>query len=262
MVEAVVLDETSIDEVTALYAQHAPYGLRSPRNRQWICDRLGTDLFFFGIRAEEELIAAAWAAKKRDLIYFVAENDCLVLKNDGVYVDSGGWFIRPDHQGKGLLQLLTATILTFWFDRIHWGKAPALWGRMMGQKGEEGDPLFWKRVGERITGLPYRELMELPFGAMEEMIWECWPKEPLPFRNIHAEVLTQALGVSFEPLIEPKIRLIQWGFVEITDRYVPTSLNHFMCATEESFRARISDPERFFKEALTRARAKFGGPQL
>lgn len=248
MVRAMLLDEAAIDEAITFYTAHVHYGLRYPQNPRWIREHLGADLFLLGIRVNEELISVAWIAKKKDFVYFTLEKDHLIIKNDGAYADSGGWCIRPDYQGRGLFQLLTATVNIFWFRRINKGGAPPLWGRMMGQKDVDGNPLFWNRVGEKVTGLPYRELLELPFGTMEEVIFRHWPKEPMPFREIPQEILEQTLGKTFAPLIEPLNRFIRWGFVELVDRYVPTSLNRFQRTNQDSIR----DPEKFFEEALSK----------
>lgn len=255
-IEAVLLDDAAVDEAIALYAAHAHYGLRYPRNSQWVRDRLGKDFFFFGLRIGGDLIAVAWAARNDDFIYFVIENDQLILRNDGAYADSGGWLIRPDYHGKGLLPLLTVTILTFWFDRIHGCGAPTLWGRMMGRKDEDGDPLFWKRIGEKLTGFSYHEFLELPFGAMEKIIWEHWPRTPIYLKDLPKDVLNEALGSSFGPLVKPKETLLRWGLREITDRYVPTSLNHFVCATTDSFYRCVPNPEEFLVKMIAENRSR------
>lgn len=253
MVEALLLGKGDIDEVIRLYSNHAPHDLRSPKNPLWMKDHIGIDLFIFGVRHKGELIAVAWVAEKKDFVYFTISNDHITLKNDGNHFDSGGWFIHPDYQGKGLLRILTATVFTSWFNRMHITNPPNIWGRMMGQKSEEGNPLFWKEIGEKLTRISYRSLLEFPFGVMEKMIWSHWPKEPVPLAEIPAAILERTLGVSFDPLVEPKNRLISCGFTEVTDRYVPTSLNHFLCATKESFLDCVGDSERFFKDALSRA---------
>jgi len=248
-VRAMLLDDAEIDEVMAFYAAHAHYGLRYPHDPQWVKAHIGVDFFLFGIKARDELIAVAWIAKKRDFVYFVLKNDCLILENNGAFADSGGWCVRPDYQGKGLFQLLTATVISsFWFTWIHRGRAPLLWGRMMGSKDDDGNPLFWNRVGEAVTGLSYRALLELPFGSMEGAIFAHWPREPIPVAEIPREIVAQTLGKSLGRLVEPKNRFVQWGLTEVSDRLVPTSLNYFVCATENSIR----DPAQFFREAFSR----------
>ncbi|MBI2097069.1 MAG: hypothetical protein HYT40_02895 [Candidatus Sungbacteria bacterium] len=254
MVQAILLNDATVNEVTDFYEAHAHYGLRYPRDPQWIHEHLGTDFFLFGLRVKDELIAVAWAVNKKDFVYFVLENDSLIIKDEGHYADSGGWCIRPDYQGKKLFQLLTATVLAFWFNRIHKGDAPRLWGRMIGQKDDDGNPLFWNRIGERITGLSYHELLKLPFDTMEGTIFARWPKDPLPLTEIPKEILHQTLGKSLGRLVVPKDRFIQWGLIEVTDRYVPTSLNHFVCATKEG----IPDAEGFLQKALANARETLG----
>ncbi|MBI4114268.1 MAG: hypothetical protein HY445_00305 [Candidatus Niyogibacteria bacterium] len=254
MVEALLLGEDDIDDVIRLYSNYAPHDLRSPKDPLWIRSHIGIDLFIFGVRHKGELIAVAWVAEKKDFVYFTISNDHLILKNDGNHFDSGGFFIRPDYQGRGLLRILTAAIFTPWFARMHITNPPDIWGRMMGHKSEKGNPLFWKEVGEKLTRISYHSLLEPPFGVMEKMIWDHWPRDPIPLVEIPAAILEQTLGVSFGPLIESKNRLISWGFTEVMNRYVPTSLNHFMCATKENFLGCVGDPERFFEDALSQAK--------
>jgi len=254
-VQAVLTDDTEIGDALAFYEMHAHYGLRFPRDPRWIRSNLGVDFFLFGIRINGELIAVAWIANKKDFVYFSIENDCLVLKNNGAWVDSGGWCIRPDYRGKGLFHLLTATVTSFWFTWINRGDARPLWGRMMGAKDADNNPLFWNRVGAEITGLPYRELIRLPFGAMEEAIFACWPRVPMSLNDIPEEVVKQALGKSLDVLVGPKNGFVRWGLTEVTDRYVPTSLNHFVCATRDS----IGNPAKFFRDAFSDAVKKVNG---
>lgn len=248
MVEAVLLNSTEVDEVMAFYLKYAREEILYPKDLKWMKDHLGIDFFLMGIRIEKELVAVAWAAKLKDFVYFVVENDNLLIKNDGNYAYSGGWCVQPDDRGLGLFKLLAATINLFWFTEISKNETSALWGRMVGQKDTDGNPLFWNKVGEKITGLSYRNLLELPFGTMEEMIFAHWPKESLSFKDFPQNILEQTLGKTYEPLVGPLNAFIKWGLVEITDRYVPTSLNRFHRTTKDS----IPDSQKFFDQALSK----------
>ncbi len=248
MVKAGLLGSDAVDEVATFYLTHAQGNLLYPRNPQWTRDHLGTDFFLVGVRIKGELSAVGWMARLKDFVYFVVEDENLLIRNDGSYAYSGGWCIRPNDRSRGLFQLLAATINLFWFTKVSKDETPTLWGRMVGQKDVDGNPLFWNRVGERVTGLSYRELLGLPFGTMEEAIFTHWPKEPIPFKDIPRDILEQTLGKTFGPLVGPLNAFISWGFVEITDRYVPTSLNCFHRTTKDS----IPDPEKFFDQALSK----------
>lgn len=250
MVEALLLDGTAVDDVMTLYTTRAYHGLLYPRDPRWMKDHLGADFFLVGIKIGGKLAAVAWIARLGDFVYFAVEDESLVIKNDGAYVYSGGWCVRPDTRGRGLLRLLAAAVNLFWFTEISRDEGAPVWGRMVGQKDADGNPLFWNRFGENITGLSYRELLELPFGAMEGVIFERWPKRPLPLKEIPREILEPTLGKTWEPLIVPLEQFLKWGLVEITERYVPTSLNRFHRTTRDS----IPDPHEFFDQALSRTR--------
>lgn len=252
MVEAMLLNNTDIDEVTAFYLTHAREEILYPRNPKWMKDHLGTDFFLVGVKIKGELAAVGWIARLKDFVYFTVENDNLLIKNDGSYAYSGGWCVQPDDRGLGLFKLLAATINLFWFTKIK--ETSVLWGRMVGQKDTDGNPLFWNKVGEKATGLSYKDLLELPFGTMEKTIYARWPKEPIPFQNIPQDIIEQTLGKTYEPLVGPLNAFIKWGLVEITDRYVATSLNCFHRTTKDS----IPDPQKFFDQALLRTTNSLG----
>ena len=254
MIQIVFPGREDVDDVIAFYATHAPYGLLYPRDPQWIKGHVGTNFSLIGIRVRGELATVAWIARLKDFVYFAIENECLVLKNDGAYVYSGGWCIRADYQGKGLFQLLTAAVNSFWFTHANRSDAPTLWGRMVGRKDIDGNPLFWNRVGERITGISYGELLALPFGSMEGVIFERWPKAPVALQDVPPDILEETLGKTFDPLVGPLNRFVEWGFVEVTDQYVPTSLNRFQRTTKDSIR----DPDKFLADALSNALRKLG----
>ena len=255
MVETVLFNNSAVDEVMAFYLTHGRDDILYPRDAKWIEDHLGTDFFLMGIRIKEELVAVAWAANLRDFVYFTVENETLLIHNDGHYAYSGGWCIRPDQRNKGLFQLLTATVNLFWFTIINKDKDVVLWGRMVGRKDADGKPLFWNRIGERVTGLSYRELLELPFGTMEEVIFTHWPKEPAPLKNIPRDIFEQALGKTYEPLVGPLNQFLKWGWIALTDRYVPTSLNRFFWAAKSN----IADPQGFYNRALFKVIDEFSG---
>lgn len=252
MVEAVLLSNTEVDEVMAFYLKYAREEILYPKDPKWMKDHLGTDFFLAGIRISGELSAVGWMAKLKDFVYFVVENDNLLIKNDGSYAYSGGWCVQPDDRGLGLFKLFAATINLFWFTEISKNETSALWGRMVGQKDADGNPLFWNKVGEKVTGLSYKDLLQLPFGTMEATIYASWPKEPMPFKDIYRDIIEQTLGKTFEPLIGPLNAFIKWGLVEVTDRYAPTSLNCFHRTTKDS----IPDPQKFFDEALAKTLSK------
>lgn len=248
MVKAVLLAVDDIDEVMAFYLMHARDEILYPKYSKWIVDHLGKDFFLIGIKIKGELVAVGWIALLKDFVYFVIENDNLLIKNDGGYAYSGGWCVKPDDRGLGLFKLIAATINLFWFTRINDNETSVLWGRMVGKKDNDGNPLFWNRVGKMITGLSYQNLLELPFGTMDKKIFEKWPKEPIPLGLIPYNIIEQALGKTFEPLVGPLNAFIKWGLVEITNHYVPTSLNYFHRTTKDN----IPDPRKFFDEALSK----------
>ena len=248
--QALLLDNTAVDEVMKFYKTNAEDEVLYPRNPDWIKEHLGDDFFLTGILTGEgeELIAVAWMAKLKNFVYFTVENEKLFIRNDGSYAYSGGWYIRPDCRGMGMFKLLAATVNLFWFTKINKNESVPLWGRMVGQKDADGSPLFWNRVGERVTGLPYHELLALPFGTMEQVIFDSWPKDPIPLTCIPQDILRQTLGKTHESLTGPLNQFIRWGCIEVTDRFVPTSLNRFHVTTKNS----ISDPEKFFYQALSK----------
>lgn len=247
-----LLNNTDIDEVMAFYLTHAREKILYPRDSKWMKDQLGTNFFLMGIKLKKELVAVGWVARLKDFVYFVVENDNLLIRNDGSYAYSGGWCVQPDDRGLGLFKLLAATINLFWFTEISKNETSVLWGRMVGQKDVDGNPLFWNKIGEKVTGLSYKNLLELPFGTMEATIYANWPKEPMPFKNIFKDTIEQTLGKTYEPLVGPLNAFIKWGLVEITDRYVATSLNFFHRTNKDS----IPDPQKFFKEALSKTQSK------
>lgn len=253
MIKTILLDRDEIAEVTAFYLTHARDGILYPRDPKWMKDHLGTDFFLIGIRIKEELVAVAWAAILKDFVYFTVESEALVIHNDGPYAYSGGWCIRPDQRNKGLFQLLTATVNLFWFTRINKDGNVTLWGRMVGQKDIDGNPLFWNRVGERITGLSYRDLIAFPFGTIEESIFVRWPKGPVPIKDISGDIFRQTLGKTYEPLIGPLNQFLKWGWVVLSDRYVPTSLNRFFWSAKDN----ISNPQGFYDQALLKVTNDF-----
>ena len=255
-----LLGDDSIVEAIAFYEAHAHYGLRYPNDEQWLLDRLGTDFFLIGIRANRELIALAWIAKKEDLLYFTIEDEHLVLKNDGAHFDSGGWCVRPDYQGGALFQLLAAALFASWFGSINKHRTLPLWGRMIGQKDDDGHPLFWNCFGEHVTGLPYRELLELPFGTMERRVFARWPSMPISLGDIPTSVLEQIKGKTFNPLVKAGRRLSGWGFVDVVDRYVPFSLNFFKRLTWNSVHRSIGNPEEFLQKACFKAQGSTSKP--
>lgn len=246
MVKPALLDSTAVDEVITFYLTHARDDILYPRDPKWMKNHLGTDFFLMGIRIDGELVAIAWAARLKDFVYFTVENEALLIHNDGPYAYSGGWCIRPDCRNKGLFQLLTATVNLFWFTKINETGASRLWGRMVGQKDADGNPLFWNRIGEKVTGLSYKELIRLPFGTMEKTIFARWPKKPIYLTDIHKDVFEKTLGKTFEPLVGPLNQFLKWGWVVLTDYYVPTSLNRFFW----SEKGNIPNPHDFFDQAL------------
>lgn len=256
MIKPVSLSIADIDEVLNFYLMHAREEVLYPKDLQWIADHLGVDFFLTGIRIKEELTAVGWVALLRDFVYFVVEDDNLLIRNDGRYAYSGGWCIQPDDRGLGLFKLLAATINLFWFTGLtnRNDEMNTLWGRMVGQKDTNGSPLFWSKFGKRITGLSYQDLTDSPFGTMEKKIFEHWPREPIPLYDIPRGILDQTLGKTFEPLIGPLNAFVRWGLVEITDRYVPTSLNCFHRTTKNS----IPDPQKFFDQALSKTLKSLG----
>lgn len=244
-----LLDNDAVDEVMTFYKLYADYGLLYPRDSEWMKNHLGSDFFLVGIRCgeSEELVAVAWMARLKDFVYFVVENNNLLIKNDGNYAYSGGWCIRPDYRGLGFFKLLTASVILFWFNKIDKKKtAPILWGRMAGVRDTDSNPLFWNKIGEQITGLSYPKLLALPFGTIEEAIFARWPKEPMPLQNFSQDTIWQTLGQPHRFLVGPLKKFIEWGAVTLTDRYVPTSLNRFHFTTHNN----IKDTESFFFEAL------------
>lgn len=255
MVEARLLKNTDIDEVSAFYLTHAREEILYPRSSKWMKDHLGADFFLMGIRVKGELVAVGWMAKLKDFVYFVVENESLLIKNDGSYAYSGGWCVQPDDRGLGLFKLLASAINLFWFTEISKKGNSVLWSRMVGQKDVDGNPLFWNKVGEKMTGLSYQDLLKLPFGTMEAAIFARWPKEPTPFKDISQNIIEQTLGKTYEPLVGPLNAFIKWGLVEITDRYTPTSLNFFHRTTKDN----IPDPQKFFDQALLRTINSLGG---
>ncbi|KKU52778.1 MAG: hypothetical protein A3H69_05350 [Candidatus Sungbacteria bacterium RIFCSPLOWO2_02_FULL_47_9] len=248
MIDALLLNTEDVPEVLEFYRENSHDEVLYPRDERLVRDNLGRSFFLTGIRAGagEDLIAVAWMAKLKDFVYFVIENDSLIIKNDRDYAYSGGWLIRPDCRSAGVFKLLAAAVNYFWFTDITKNSPTSLWGRMVGKKDADGNPLFWNRVGERVTGISYHELLEFPFGTMEQEIFDRWPKEPLTFRDIPQDVLQQALGKTHEALIGPLNQFLRWGMVEISDRYVPTSLNRFHVTTENN----IPDAEGFLYQAI------------
>ncbi|KKQ91453.1 MAG: hypothetical protein UT16_C0014G0009 [Candidatus Azambacteria bacterium GW2011_GWA2_39_10] len=254
MIQAMFFDNNAVDEVLNFYLTHARNEILYPKNPGWITDHLGADFFLMGIRIDGELVAVAWVAQLKDFVYFTIENEALLIHNDGPYAYSGGWCIRPDCRNKGLFQLLTATVNLFWFTKINRDSDVILWGRMVGQKDINGNPLFWDRVGEPITGLSYQNLLELPFGTMEEAIFTRWPKKPTPFQNIPQGILEQTSGKTYEPLVAALNQFLKWGWVALTDRYVPTSLNRFFWSKKDN----IKNPQEFFDQALSKTLKSLG----
>ena len=254
MVEAVLLNSAAVYEVTAFYLKYAREEILYPHDLKWMKDHLGTDFFLMGIRIDGELVAVAWAAQLKDFVYFTVENEALLIHNNGPYAYSGGWCVQPNDRGLGLFKLLAATINLFWFTEISENENLILWGRMVGQKDNDGNPLFWNKVGKMVTGLSYQDLLTLPFGTMEKTIFARWPKEPMPFKNIPQDIFERALGKTYEPLVGPLNAFIKWGLVEVTNRFVPTSLNRFHFTTKDS----IPDPQKFFDQALLKTLNSLG----
>lgn len=248
MVESLLLNSTAVDDVRSFYTTHAYEGLLYPKDPRWMEDHLGADFFLVGIKISGELAAVAWIARLEDFVYFAIENERLVAKNDGPYVYSGGWCVRPEARGRGLLRLLAAAVNLFWFTKINPGEAAPVWGRMVGTKDVDGNPLFWNQVGEDVTGLSYHQLLELPFGTIDKTIFTHWPKNPMPLKEIPNGVLEQTLGKTWKPLVVPLEQFVKWGLVEVVQRYVPTSLNYFHRTTKDS----IPNPQEFFQQALSR----------
>lgn len=251
-----LLDNTDVPDVLSFYTDNVRYGLRAPMKGEWQDGRLGKELFLVGVRIRDTLVAVAWIAWKSNFVHLVFTDDTLSLADEGPFADSGGWCIRKDLQGRELFQLLTATVLVSWFKDIRAEDAPPLWGRMMGLKASNGMPLFWSEVGQRVTGLSYRELLDLPFGSMEREILAHWPKESLTISSIPTDVLA-AKGQTFPPLVSAGNRLARWGIVN-TSLYVPTSLNFFNRATGESIRECVGDLSAFLQEARDQATVSLG----
>lgn len=254
MIQAGLLDDKAIDEVLNFYLTNARDEILYPKDSNWVFDHLGADFFMAGIKINGNLTAAAWMAKLKDFVYFAVENESLLIKNDGVYAYSGGWCIQSDFRSRGLFQLLTATVNTIWFHRINIdNKSSVLWGRMVGQKDLDGNPLFWNKIGKLVTGLSYQDLLTLPFGTMEKTIFERWPKEPMPIKDLPKDILLQTLGKTSKPLIKPLNQFLKWGWVTLSDRFVPTSLNCFFWAVKEN----IADSQGFYDEALSKVMKEF-----
>ncbi len=246
MIRVVLFDNSIIDEILAFYRTYARNEILYPKDPQWVVDHLGADFFLMGIEINRELVAVAWVARLKDFVYFTVENKDLLIHNDGPYAYRGGWCIRPDRRNKGLLQLLTATVNLFWFTKINETRVIELWGRMVGQKDADSNPLFWNKIGERVTGLSYRDLLELPFGTMEKAIFAHWPKKPMPLKDISQDIIEQTLGKTYEPLVGPLNQFLKWGWVILSDRYVPTSLNRFFWSEKNN----IPNPQEFFAQAF------------
>lgn len=245
MVKTFVLNRSEIADAMLFYDTHAPYGLLYPKDLQWIQGHLGTDFFLIGVRICGELVGIRWIALKPNFIYFIIDDSHITLKNDGFYTEIGGECIRSDYRGSGIVQLLTSTSIIFWFAEKE--SASPLWTRVTGQKDIEGNPLFWSKVGVKITGISYRELLSLQFGSMEKVIFENWPSRPMLLKDIPPELLKETLGKPLDSLVRYQDRFISWGY-ELTERYVPTSLNRFMRVTKENVR----EPEKLYNEGLNK----------
>lgn len=243
------LGEADVFDVLAFYADSEHYDLRAPMREEEL-RKLGKELFLAGVRIDGRLAAVAWMARKPHFIHLVFREDGLMLVEEGPFGDSGGWCVRRDLQGGEFLPLLAATVVKAWFTEIHEQDAPPLWGRMMGLKDAEGEPLFWSRVGRSVTGLAYRDLLDLPFGAMEREIAARWPKGGLPLSQVPGDALA-AKGKTFPPLVSAGARLSRWGIVD-TAFYVPTSLNCYNRATMDSLRQGMGDIGTFFEKARAR----------
>ncbi|OGM91036.1 hypothetical protein A3A20_00360 [Candidatus Wolfebacteria bacterium RIFCSPLOWO2_01_FULL_45_19] len=249
MVTVSLLNRSSIEEVFKFYAQDVFKDVFYPRDGNWVNNHLDKDIFFICIRigAVKKLVATAWMARLKNFVYLIIENNRLTMKNDGPYNYSGGWCILPEYRNQGLFRLLTAAVHRYWFDEINKSEETVLWGRMVGQQDIDGQPLFWKAVGESLTGLSYSDLRELPFAEKDREIFLRWPKDPLPFDEIPQAVLQKTLGTVHEPLVGPLKGFIEWGFCELMNRYFPLYLNQFFVIN----RIGIKDP-LFFDRALER----------
>lgn len=245
-----LLERADVSEALAFYSANEHYDLRAPTAGE--CRELGKRLFLVGIRVEGKLAAIAWIALKDLFVHTVLSDESLSVASAEQFADSGGWCVRKDLQGGEFLRLLMAAVGKAWFSELHPKEAPPLWGRMMGQKDASGEPLFWSKFGAAITGVSYHDLLKLPFGKMEQEIFERWPREPIPLARIPQGALS-ARGVTFGPLQSAGLRLSQWGFVD-TPLYVPTSLNVFKRVTEYTLRAAVGDVGAFFEDALSRLR--------
>ena len=242
--QASLVVEDEIEAVIAFYGRHAPHGLIYPRDLEWARSAYGKELFPFGAWHNGELVGAVWAACKPNFIHFVVEEDNLVLKKGEPYAESGGMLVSKDHHGAGVDQLLTATCHAFWFIWLRGTAEIPLWARVTGARAADGTSLFWSLVGEPTTGIPYHDLLEAPFGTLEQVIFDSWPEDrrTIPLQELPQHVIEEALGKPDRLLVRYERRLMRWGF-EKTPHLAPTSLNGFLRATKQS----ITAPESFAK---------------
>jgi len=237
------------EEALAFYAQNAGGLLLYPRTVVELCDHLEKKMVLASIRDTDGLVALGWISHFSDFVYLTIEDEHLQIHNDGPYTGTGGWCIHSKYRGSGVLKQLAGLILREWDTFESSATLRGLWARMAGIKDADGNPLFWNRVGAEVTGVPYAALLENPFGTMERTIWKKWPREPIPLSRLPQAVITETRGRAFPPLRKPFELFLQWGIIEETHRYVPTSLNAFHVTISEH----LPNLKRFMADALEQA---------
>lgn len=244
--------ERDFREILSFYERHAEYGLRYPHDEATARRAWGKDLFFIGLRLGGELVATAWIARKPSHVFLTLQDDSLVLREGGSFLDSGGWCVRKDMQQHGMFPLLTAGVLATWYTSASSSGDCPLWGRMLGVKDPSSkDPLFWAKFGEEATGLPYCKLLGLPFGEMEVRIAEAWPNRPISLSELPSGILAQSLGQTIAYLRRPEEMFTAWGLLRVPDYIVPTSLNYFIRITPQSLQGgEVGNPVDFLAAML------------
>lgn len=242
---ASIAKENEIGEILDFYKKNKPTeGLSYPKDINWIKRELGSKSLVFGVaRFKGSLIGAMWIAVRKHRLYFILDDSGLTLKDGGIHSELGGTLVAPSFRGRlngvPVGALISGISRTYW---LSWSHARTdggqdLWVRTTGKRGLDGKPLFWSLVGEKVTGLPYREPSDEPFGSSMEKILQLWPSNPIPLNQLPKSVIEFA-GSPDEESAEKWFPL--WGCKKTNQLTVKSLSSWHVCK-----RGQIHAPEYF-----------------
>jgi hypothetical protein len=208
-------------------------GVKYPKSADWIREHTGLSFTPLAAVYKGKIVGALWIHARPHHVYLEKVGDFLYLKKSGPYVEVGGMQLHPDFVGKEVNSLLCAMVWARWFawpnsaERKNCDRS--LWARIPGRMSDDGSPMFWKLAGERLTGIPYTDLTDLPFDEQDLCIWDNWRTEA--GEKVPVEITASMMEMLGRPtktgsLIAYQKFFTSWGLGNV-GMYAAHSLNVF-----------------------------------